>query len=215
MSTEIPFPASIVAFPTELDRFLIASSSLTSASFMLVAPLIYVAPVFAVYVLPLCPSISFLVAVSAVILSAEAILSLPIVYTTCPFSVLDSTVICASSAFFSTTVADFFIAASTPSSFKPPASSLRKLPSLPSAIFIEISFVSEIDIPSPPTWSFTKSNVLIYTGSVWLAITSFNAVPFPLSDSVNTFPLHVPFTTLPLVTTKSFGISISPISSRF
>ena len=176
----------------------------------------YVAPVFAVYVLPLCPSIVFLVAVSAVILSAEAILSLPIVYTTCPsVSVLDETVICASSAFFSTTVADFFIAASTPTSFKPSASSLRKSPSLPLAIFIEISFLSEIDIPLPSTWSFTKSNVLIYTGAFWLAITSFNAVPFPLSTSVNTFPLHVPFTTLPLVTTKSFGISISPISSLF
>ena len=56
---------------------------------------------------------------------------------------------------------------------------------------------------------------MIYTGAVWLAITSFNAVPFPLSTSVNTFPLHVPFTTLPLVTTKSFGISISPIFSPF
>ena len=213
LSTEIPFPASIVAFPTELDRFLIASSSLTSASFKLVAPLMYVAPVFAVYVLPLCPSIVFLVSVSAVILSAEAILSLPMVYTTCPsVSSLDSTVICASSAFFSTTVADFFIAASTPTSFKPSESSLRKLSSLPLAILIEISFVSEIDIPFPPTWSFTKSNVLIYTGSVWLAITSFNAVPFPLASSVNTFSLHVPFTTLPLVTTKSFGISISPIT---
>ena len=126
----------------------------------------YVAPVFAVYVLPLCPSIVFLVSVSAVILSAEAILSLPMAYTICPsVSVLDSTVICASPDFFSTAVFDFFIAASTPTSFKPSASSLRKSPSLPSAIFIEISFLSEIDIPLPPTWSFTKSNVLIYTGA--------------------------------------------------
>ena len=76
-----------------------------------------------------------------------------------------------------------------------------------------MTFVSEIEIPLPPVWSLTKSRVLIYTGASWFAMTSFKAVPLPLTFSVKTPSFQLPLTTEPLVTTKSFGMLILPTSA--
>jgi len=102
------------------------------------------------------------------------------------------------------------IAVLTPDNLTPPEPTVKK-DSEELSTFTETTFVSEMLIPLPAVWSFTKSNVLIYTGFCWFAITSFNAVPVPLLSSVNVEPDHVPLTTEPDVTTKSLGILIVPI----